>query len=175
MSPPPRSAPPLWQSPPVPPPGPASQEGQRPRAARPPVPPPATPTPLSPLDWLAARSQLDAPAPRSSLPEVPPLRRRVDDEPRDAAGTRTPAEPRTTHRPAVPAGPPPGRVEDRGGYRVAVRPQEPATAPGAAEGNRLAEILAENGVSPTSGGRRRRRYRDGDEPDDVLARILGQS
>jgi hypothetical protein len=39
---------------------------------------------------------------------------------------------------------------------------------------RLAEILAENGA-PGTGGRRRRRYRDEDEPaDDVLARVLGR-
>ena len=47
------------------------------------------------------------------------------------------------------------------------------TSPGS--GNRLAEILAENGVSPASGGRRRRRYReDGDGSDDVLSRVLGR-
>jgi hypothetical protein len=39
---------------------------------------------------------------------------------------------------------------------------------------RLAEILAENGTTPPPGGRRRRRYRDGDEPDDVLSRVLGE-
>jgi hypothetical protein len=65
-------------------------------------------------------------------------------------------------------------VDDRGGYGGEVREEEPATAPGAARDKRLADILAENGVSPSSGGRRRRRYRDEDEPDDVLARILGQ-
>ena len=58
---------------------------------------------------------------------------------------------------------------------MAVRDEEPATAPGTARDKRLADILAENGVSPSSGGRRRRRYRDDDEPDDVLARVLGQS
>jgi hypothetical protein len=47
----------------------------------------------------------------------------------------------------------------------------PAAEGGADKG--LAEILAENGVSPSTGGRRRRRYREGDEPDDVLARVLG--
>jgi hypothetical protein len=40
---------------------------------------------------------------------------------------------------------------------------------------RVADILAENGVSPSTGGRRRRRYRDEDEPDDVLARVLGSN
>jgi hypothetical protein len=70
--------------------------------------------------------------------------------------------------------PPPVRVDDRGGYRAAVR-DEPATAPGTAQEKRLSDILAENGVSPASGGRRRRRYRDEDEPDDVLARVLRQS
>jgi hypothetical protein len=44
-----------------------------------------------------------------------------------------------------------------------------------AEGNRLAEILAENGVTPATGGRRRRRYRDEDQSDDVLARVLGRN
>jgi hypothetical protein len=48
---------------------------------------------------------------------------------------------------------------------------EPEPAP--PRNNRLAEILAENGISPST-GRRRRRYRDEDEPDDVLARVLGR-
>ena len=172
---PPPLSPPAWQSAPEPPPARAFQEVHRPLVERPPVPPPAPATPLSPLDWLAARSlldpPLDAPSPTGSLPEVPPLRRRSGDEPRDAAGAWAPAEPHTTHRPAVP---PPIRVDDRGGYRVAVRDEEPATAPGSTRDKRLADILAENGVSPSSGGRRRRRYRDDDEPDDVLARVLGQ-
>jgi hypothetical protein len=47
-------------------------------------------------------------------------------------------------------------------------PAEPTTT-----GTRVSEILAANGVAPPSGGRRRRRYRDEDEPDDVLARVLG--
>jgi hypothetical protein len=107
------------------------------------------------LDWLAARSLLDAPSPlhapaaTSSLPEVP----------------------RTANHPMVPPGPPPVRVDDRGAYRVAVRDEQP----GVAREKRLADILAENGVSASSGGRRRRRYRDEDDADDVLARVLGQS
>jgi hypothetical protein len=150
--------------------------------ARPPVPvplPPAEPSP-SPLDRLAARSLLDAPSsleapvPTSSRPEVPQFRRRADDVPRDATDGWAPAEPPTTQRPAVPPTAPPVRVDDRGAYRVAVRDEEPATAPGAGRDKRLADILAENGVSPASGGRRRRRYRDEDDADDVLARVLGQ-
>lgn len=79
------------------------------------------------------------------------------------------------HRPAVPAHPP-IRVDDRGSYRVAVREEPPAEPPGPpAQEKRLADILAENGVSPATGGRRRRRYRDDDESDDVLARVLGNS
>jgi hypothetical protein len=153
--------------------------------ARPPVPvpsPPAEPPP-SPLDWLAARSLLDASSsldapsspdaavPTSSRPEVPQFRRRTDDEPRDAARAWASAEARTTQRPAVPS---PVRVDDRGAYRVAVREEEPPTAPGSGQDKQLADILAENGVSPSSGGRRRRRYRDEDDADDVLARVLGQ-
>ena len=156
---------------------------KRPRPAAPPqttvspIAPPAparpavAPEPLpSPMEWLAARSVLD---PSSSVParpdgptrpEVPPRRRRDDDEP------VAPAEAVTTQRPAVP---PPVRVDDRGGYRVAVREEQPAdppTSPGREK--RLADILAENGVSPATAGRRRRRYREEDEPDDVLSRVL---
>ena len=40
---------------------------------------------------------------------------------------------------------------------------------------RVADILAENGVTPPSGGRRRRRYREDDDADDVLARVLRQN
>ncbi len=36
----------------------------------------------------------------------------------------------------------------------------------------LARILAENGPAPSTGGRRKRRYRDDGESDDVLARVL---
>ncbi|HZB18784.1 MAG TPA: hypothetical protein VE463_03010, partial [Blastococcus sp.] len=80
----------------------------------------------------------------------------------------------TTQRPLVPN--PPIRIDDRGGYRVAVPaepPAEPSGPPSPPHEKRLADILAENGVSPSTGGRRRRRYRDEDEQDDVLARVLG--
>jgi hypothetical protein len=127
--------------------------------------PPAVPPP-SPMEWLAARSLVDAPVP-PPVPEVPPRRRRRDDDLAAAA---------TTQRPAVPTAKPVVRIDDRGGYRVAVR-EEPAVEPApraepTTQGNRLAQILAENGVSPATGGRRRRRYRDDDESDDVLARVL---
>ena len=103
--------------------------------------PPVAPEPLpSPLEWLAARSLIDA-APASSRPEVPPRSRRDDDALAD------PAAAPATQRPAVSPNPP----------------------------IRVADILAENGVSPSTGGRRRRRYRDEDEPDDVLARVLGSN
>jgi hypothetical protein len=131
----------------------------RPRPAVPP-PVPVEPPP-SPLDWLAARSFLDAPSPISSLPDVP-RRRRKDDAAEDRPDPRSA---RTTERPVAP----PVRIEDRGGYRVAL-PAEPSQSP--ASDSRLAQILAENGVSPSTGGRRRRRYRDDDESDDVLARVL---
>jgi hypothetical protein len=134
-----------------------------PRAA-----PPIAEPPPSPLEWLAARSLLDA-SPTSVRPEVPPRRRRDDAEPPD------PAAAPTTQRPAVPSAPQPFRVDDRGGYRVAVRDEPAASGPAPGQEKRLDEILAENGVGPATGGRRRRRYRDEDEPDDVLARVLGRS
>jgi hypothetical protein len=140
----------------------------------PPVAQPPVPEPLpTPMEWLAARSLVD-PSPASVRPEVPPRRRRTDDEdePSDLAAAPT------MQRPAVPSGQPPVRVDDRGAYRVAVRAEPPAErSPGPEPGQekRLDEILAENGVSPPTGGRRRRRYRDEDEDDDVLARVLGRN
>lgn len=147
--------------------------------------PPVAPPP-SPLDWLVGRELLDvpdvpdvpaAPAQRPVPPRPSPRRRRSDDAelpPVPAAEARTAERPApTVHRP---------RIEDRGGYRVAMPEPAPvpvaepaAPAPSSAAANRLAEILAENGVSPVAGGRRRRRYReDGDGSDDVLARVLGR-
>ena len=83
-----------------------------------------------------------------------------------------PAAAPTAQRPVVPPHPS-IRIDDRGGYRVAVREDHQAERPGPpAQEKRLADILAENGVSPATGGRRRRRYRDDDESDDVLARVL---
>jgi len=126
--------------------------------------PPVEPPP-SPMEWLAARSLVE-PSTSPSLRPVP-HRRRSDDAAADAVD---PAAAPTTQRPVVPPAKPAVRIDDRGGYRVAVR-EEPEPEP-AAQGTRVAEILAENGVSPATGGRRRRRYRDEDDADDVLARVL---
>jgi hypothetical protein len=139
---------------------------------------PAEPPPPPPLDWLAARSLLDAPsaprveqAPQSWLPEVPPRRRRTDD---DTPGI-DPASAPATERPIAP---PPATMPGDHGFRDQ-RPAGPGPAERPAESprttDRLAEILAENGVSPSGGGRRRRRYREDGESDDVLARVLGRS
>ena len=92
---------------------------------------------------------------------MPHRRRRTDDTGPEEFDD--PAEALTTERrlaPPVPAVPP-GAVPS---------PPAPTTSDGHV---RVAEILAENGVSPT-GSRRRRRYREDDEPDDVLARVLGR-
>lgn len=127
------------------------------------APPTTAAPPPSPLEWLAARSPAE-PSTSPSLPEVPPRRRRGDDEFVD------PAAAPTMQRPAVPPAKPAVRIDDRGGYRVRVR-EEPDPEP-TTQGTRVAEILAENGMSAASGGRRRRRYRDEDGADDVLARVL---
>jgi hypothetical protein len=167
---------------------------EAPPTALTPIPaPPVTPVepPPSPMEWLAARALLDQPPaasraevpmalrpkvpPRAALrPEAPPLRRGTDDL---AHGAPEPPVAATAQRPVAPGGPPPVRVDDRGGYRVAVRDSEPPPSPSepTTQGTRVAEILAENGVTPPSGGRRRRRYRDDDETDDVLARVLRQN
>jgi len=149
---------------PMPAPGAAPRAAVPPPTARPVAPPEPLPTPL---EWLAARSLIEA-EPTAFRPEVPPRRRRGDEPPVDVAVAPT------TQRPLVPN--PPIRIDDRGGYRVAV-PAEPPAEPARPSGpppheKRLADILAENGVSPSTGGRRRRRYRDEDDQDDVLARVL---
>jgi hypothetical protein len=93
----------------------------------------------------------------------------------------------TTQRPAVPARPSPtpratppappsapapsaARPEfDRSAFRFAA----PEAAPTAeAPNSGLSRILAENGTAPATGSRRRRRYRDDGDADDVLARVL---
>ncbi|WP_097193682.1 DUF6779 domain-containing protein [Blastococcus aggregatus] len=192
-----RLGPPPTAAPGVPDPAPADPAPRAPATTTFPLLPPPTPVapPPSPLDWLVARELLDVPevpaaAELPAAPEVPavrpapprpsPRRRRSDDAELPPVPV---AEARTAEQPGPGRARP--RIEDRGGYRVAmpdpaptpalppVQPAGPTTSPGSA--NRLAEILAENGVSPAAGGRRRRRYReDGDGSDDVLSRVLGR-
>jgi hypothetical protein len=136
--------------------------------------------PPSPIQWLGDRSLLGtAERPAVSVPATGarpvPFSRR-DWAPDPAAGTaprhhRRAAEP--DEQPRVPevaadAVPSPSgshAVPDAPALRPAPEPQGHA---------RLADILAESGVE-TPSGRRRRRYRDDDEPDDVLARVLGRN
>lgn len=129
-------------------PPPALPAAGPPTALSPIAPPGPEPLP-SPLEWLAARSLLDADSISSlsisALPEVPPRRRRGDDGPADPLLEQTVQRPVVV--PAAPLGPP-------------------------SQEKRLADILAENGVTPATGGRRRRRYREEGEPDDVLSRVL---
>jgi hypothetical protein len=111
----------------------------RPAAAEPPpVAPPLTET-QQPIEWLAARSLLDA---RPAPPPPPPA------PPTAAYGVVAP--PSSTPAP-----------DDRPG--------------GTSGGLRVSEILAENGMNPATGGRRRRRYREEDTSDDVLSRVLGRN
>ncbi|MGY1653134.1 DUF6779 domain-containing protein [Geodermatophilus sp. SYSU D01119] len=155
----------------------------RPRPAVP-VPPPGRPAAGSPREWLAARGMIDdrpavppAPVPPAAVPPVavpaapvPPAqhRRRTDPPPLPAPATYEQA---TVQRPAVHAA-----AAGHGATAVPVvppvvtpTPVEPAADdPGAA---RLAQILAESGVRP---GGRRRRYREDDAGEDVLARVLGR-
>jgi hypothetical protein len=117
---------------------------------------------------------------RAPEPELPPRRRRSDEP--TAAPVPIEYAP-TTQRPAVsprpspaprPAPPVPNRPEtvarpefDRTAFRFAT----PDPAPSAPNPD-LARILAENGTAPAPGGRRRRRYRDDGDADDVLSRVL---
>ena len=157
------------------------------------VAPAPAPTTESPLEWLAARALIDPvappavpPSPSTALhpspalrpsprprptppppsarlrPDLPPLTRRVEDAETGPITDQT--GPITDETGPIPAG-----------GREAGSPRDGDARPtGAPDSDgRLAEILAENGVSPSTGGRRRRRYREEGEPDDVLARVLG--
>ena len=193
----------MWSSGPgtssfsFPPPPPAAQGGSWTSAFdRPVPPPPADPTPTeTPLEWLTARSlENDAPRPVSPRP-VPP-----SPGPQFPATEARPAAVRPSPHPRPRPTPPPPSVRlqpDLGPVRRSADPDpstserplfadSPSTVAGheaAPDGSsgpagpekngRLAEILAENGVSPSTGGRRQRRYREDGEPDDVLARVLG--
>jgi hypothetical protein len=133
--------------------------------------------PPPPLDWLAERALVEpeeadtarrsrragaaesAQQPTRQAPDAERRRRHTDEPYRRPP---VPAEQPTELRPAVrPDRPAPGPAWS------AAAPEEPATG-----SSRLAEILAENGVAPSSGGRRRRRYREDDDSDDVLSRVL---
>jgi hypothetical protein len=128
---------------------------------------PAEPAP-SPMEWLASRSLLDAPAapevpPTAERPRPSPRRRRNDDDlvpppADDLLTTERPAAPRPSSA-GYPFGPP--------------APVAPTPPPNGVGQSRPEETLAEGGVQPATGGRRRRRYREEDgSGDDVLARIL---
>jgi hypothetical protein len=161
--------------------------------------PPATPTPPTPLEWLADRALVepDDLAPRQSrhaagepddvpaahersgampgnlLPPVPPRRRRGDEAFDDRTAER-PASPPTSYEPIVRPSPAPSPTwRPSPTPRTVAQPvvQEPQTA----GHERLEQILADTGAQPATSGRRRRRYREDDEPDDVLARVLGQN
>jgi hypothetical protein len=117
----------------------------RPSAAEPPSYAPPT-SMQQPIEWLAARSLLDARSP-SPRPPVPP-------------SPQPPLAPPTAAYPAV----------------APTSGSSPTDRPGGTTGSlRVSEILAENGMNPATGGRRRRRYRDEDTSDDVLSRVLGRN
>jgi hypothetical protein len=122
----------------------------------------AVPPPPQPLDWLASRSLVDAPPPPYAEPE--PRRRRTD-APAPTAPPR-PDDQLTTERPVAQRERPPV---------PAVPTAEAATPAEEDPSTRLAQLLAESGLTPPSGGRRRRRYREDDESNDVLARVLGRT
>jgi hypothetical protein len=142
--------------------------------------PPLPPVPLredprdaaggSPREWLTARGVLDDVAlPAGAAADDGALRRRRTDPVGAPAPAPAPAEQLTVERPAVHTA--------AAGYAASGRsgpPYAPA-APGTdgAGGSRLAQILAESGVTP---GGRRHRYRDEDEDEgqDPAARVLGR-
>jgi hypothetical protein len=118
-----------------------------------------------PWDRATLRPMAEAPPPPYVEPE--PRRRRTD-EPAPTAPP-APAERLTVERPAArPVRPPvPGPVVAAPTLQ-GLAPAQPDQA------TRLAQLLAESGLTPPSGGRRRRRYRGDGEDDEVLSRVLGR-
>ncbi|WP_448621330.1 hypothetical protein [Geodermatophilus sp. URMC 65] len=122
----------------------------------------ATPPP-PPLDRPAGRSPLTPPA--TPRPEAEPHRRRTDAPAPTAA--LLPDATLTTERPVA--------QRERPPVPGAAVPTAEAPAPADEDpARRLADLVAESGLTPPSGGRRRRRYREDGEGDDVLARVLGR-
>ncbi len=118
--------------------------------------------PPPPLDRPVRRSLLDAPPPPHAEPD--PRRRRTD----DPLPVAVPAEQLTVERPVA--------QRERPPVPGPPAPALTAEAPAPVEedpAGRLSELLAESGLTPPSGGRRR--YREDGESDDVLARVLGRS
>jgi hypothetical protein len=124
---------------------------------------PAPPPPPPPLDPPAGRSLLTSPA--TPRPEAEPHLSRTDAPTPTAA--LLPDATLTTER----------SVAQRERPPVPGAAVPTAEAPGPADedpARRLADLVAESGLTPPSGGRRRRRYREDGESDDVLARVLGR-
>ena len=151
-----------------------------PAAERPlPVPGPGTAGRPTPAPRSRYRVGLDAPPPGEPAPRRHRRAAEPDDERTPGGSTRI--DSRTAEEPAVAA--PVARLADGPvwSWSPDVGPAPPAAAPAApadahASGHaRLEQILADSGVDPAP-GRRRRRYRDDDgpQPDDVLARVLGR-
>lgn len=126
----------------------------------------------APLDRLAHRSLPGEPP----APAAEPGYRRRRSDPAAPVAPPAPDEVLTTERPVARRERPP--VPPRPAPPVAPAPAPPpAASPAPAEdqpATRLAELIAESGLTPPSGGRRRRRYREDDETDDVLSRVLGR-
>ena len=128
--------------------------------------------------------RVDEPGPGTrQVAQVRPEPRRAPAPPRDRPAGRSLVEPDAPARTATPAPdelliterPSPQRQRPPVPAPTAAAPTAEAPVPAEEDsGRRLAELLAESGLTPPSGGRRRRRYREDDEPDDVLARVLGR-
>lgn len=141
----------------------------------------------------APESVRPSPRPRPSphptgahpLPEVPSRRRRTGEPGGEPATGEQPSGPRplAAARPAVPPAPqvparppvPPATAARPAAPPTVSTPIAPPSATGPATGSSVAQILAQNGGGPATGGRRQRRYREDDEADDVLSRVLREN
>jgi hypothetical protein len=108
------------------------------------------------------------------LPEVPNRRRGTGKADGVPVTGEQPSGPRpmATARPAVP----PSKAAPPAAPPTVSTPIAPPSANGPSTGSSVAQILAQNGGGSATGSRRQhRRYREDDEADDVLARVLREN
>jgi hypothetical protein len=140
------------------------------------APEPPAPRTVEVDGWTSPAAEPTAalPAGRTMASGETGTRRHRTDVPAPTAAA-APDEPLTAERPS-PRGPrPPVPVPTPAVPTPSVPTAEAPVPTGEDPGRRPGDLPAESGPTPPSDGRRRRRYREDDEIDDVLARVLGRS
>jgi hypothetical protein len=140
------------------------------------APEPPAPRTVEVDGWTSPAAEPTAalPAGRTMASGETGTRRHRTDVPAPTAAA-APDEPLTAERPSPQGQRPPVPVPTPAVPTPSVPTAEAPVPTGEDPGRRPGDLPAESGPTPPSDGRRRRRYREDDETDDVLARVLGRS